>query len=203
MLSRMKWLNIYRKFSKDILLQNSVSQPGFDFFTAIWSARPLKKSSCLQQVLCLPGGRTEQRDSCYRDFQPILLLFFPEDLFGYYCHRILLMQLGSAPVPWVQRAFALRSHRHISGTACEVYKGLSLKTPNESSDGWYQAFSFALISALHKTDTMPCRDHQWGSLVKYWDIWVRVPFKHELQLPITHSGFGKILFKIFGSSVRQ
>lgn len=31
--SKMKWLNIYRKFSKDILLQNLVSQPGFNFYS--------------------------------------------------------------------------------------------------------------------------------------------------------------------------
>lgn len=111
--------------------------------TAIWSSSPSEKSSCLQQALCLPKGRTQQRDSC-QDFHP----FLPGDLFRYYCSRMLVMQLCTAQVLGVERAYPMKSHRHISGTTCEVFKSLSLETATELSHGWYLSFSFYLHQCI-------------------------------------------------------
>lgn len=142
--SKIKWLNIYRRFSKDILLQNSVSQPGFNFRSNMKCQSLKKRFSCLQWVLCLPKGKTEQCDSSSRGFQPLLLLssqripLVPTD-------RILLMQLCPAQVLDVQSDVAVRSHRHIRATTPGLCKGFSLKREEFLQSG-SQTFSFALHS---------------------------------------------------------
>lgn len=180
-----------------MLLQNSVSQPGFDFYSHT-TCQSLQKSppafsrcfACPRAVVieissplsCSPSRRislvTIATGSCW-------CRYAPPRCWGYTTLSLWGL-MGTPVVPHVRSARVYLSRQQMSSCTAGTHHS-----------------ALPCVSALHTMDAMTRGDQQWDLLVKYWYTWVRVPFKRELQSLTTRLIFHKILFKIFGSSMRQ